>query len=302
MTHRLGRLLTAMVTPFDRNGEVDIRRTRELAQALVASGTEGLVVTGTTGEAPTLSFKEKIQLYEAVRDAVSPNISVIAGTSSYNTAESIELTEAADRSGAVDAFLFSVPPYSKPTQEGLARHFSALAERTQRPCILYNVPGRTVTNLNADTVRRLKSVSNVIGIKEASANLEQIGDIIESCGQEFLVWSGNDGDTLPILSIGGYGVISVTSHLVGHQIQRMIAAFLQGDNETAAKIHRQHLPLIASLFQIGSPVPLKYALGVIGFSVGDPRLPLCPPDEKVAANVREVLSRQHVDLPVPAVG
>jgi 4-hydroxy-tetrahydrodipicolinate synthase len=302
MSHRIGRLLTAMVTPFDRNGDVDITRTKELAQALVASGSEGLVVTGTTGEAPTLSFKEKIQLYEAVRDAVSPSVSVIAGTSLYNTAESIELTDAAERTGAVDAFLFSVPPYSKPTQEGLYRHFSVLAERTEKPCILYNVPGRTVTNLNADTVARLRAASNVVGIKEASANLEQIGTIVESCGPEFLVWSGNDGDTLPILAIGGYGVVSVTSHLVGHQIQRMITAFFQGDVETAAKIHRRHLPLIASLFQVGSPVPLKYALEVIGFSVGEPRLPLCAPDEKVAANVRDVLSRQHIDIPVPAVG
>lgn len=302
MSHRIGRLLTAMVTPFDRNGEVDVRRTQELAQALVASGTEGIVVTGTTGEAPTLSNSEKLRLYEIVRDAVSPNVSVIAGTSSYNTAESMELTEAADQSGAVDAFLFSVPPYSKPTQEGLYRHFSALAGKTSRPCILYNVPGRTVTNLSSETVVRLTSVANVVGIKEASGNFDQIGSIIEACGPDFLVWSGNDGDTLPILAIGGYGVISVTSHLVGHQIQRMISAFTSGDHETAAKIHRRHLPLITALFLVGSPIPLKYALDVIGFSVGEPRLPLCPPDDKVAAAVREALANQHIDLPVPARG
>ena len=291
-----GRVLTAMATPFAPDGSLDEARAAELARALVATGSEGLVVTGTTGEAPTLTKSEKLRLYEVVREAVGSQASVIAGTSTYNTAESVELTREAAKRG-VDGFLLVVPPYNKPTQEGLYRHFGMIASATTLPCILYNVPSRTVTNLQPATVVRLREFANIVGIKEASGDLEQIATIIEACGPEFLVWSGDDAVTLPILAVGGYGVVSVLSHLVGRQIQEMIAAFLAGQVAQAAAIHRRLLPLAKALFVVGSPVPLKYALGVAGFPVGECRLPLYGPDEETARLIRHAIERQQIDLP-----
>ncbi|GIW08171.1 MAG: 4-hydroxy-tetrahydrodipicolinate synthase [Dehalococcoidia bacterium] len=292
----IGRVLTAMATPFAPDGSLDEGRTAELAKALVASGSDGLVVTGTTGESPTLTHREKLRLYEIVRAAVGGDVSVIAGTTNYNTAESVELTREAAQLG-VDGFLLVVPPYNKPTQEGLYRHFALIASATTLPCILYNIPSRTGTNLLPGTVLRLRQYANIVGIKEASGDLEQIATIIETAGSDFLVWSGDDNMTLPILAIGGYGVISVASHLVGRQIQEMIAAFLAGQNAHAAAIHRRLLPLIKALFVVGSPVPLKYALGVAGFPVGECRLPLYGPDEETARLIRHAIERQTIDLP-----
>ncbi|MCS6801045.1 MAG: 4-hydroxy-tetrahydrodipicolinate synthase [Chloroflexota bacterium] len=293
----IGRVLTAMVTPFSPDGSIDEKRTAQLAQALVASGSDGLVVTGTTGESPTLSHREKLRLYEIVRAAVGPETAVIAGTSTYNTAESVELTREAAHLG-VDGFLLVVPPYNKPTQEGMYRHFAAIASATTLPCILYNVPGRTGSNLLPSTVLRLRQFANIVGIKEASGDLEQIATIIEAAGPEFRVWSGDDNLTLPILAVGGYGVISVASHLVGRQIQEMIHAFLAGQNARAAAIHRRLLPLVKALFVVGNPVPVKYALGVAGFPVGECRLPLYGPDEETARIIRHAIERQQIDLPM----
>lgn len=294
----IGRLLTAMATPFDGAGEIDRGQTARLANALLDSGSDGLVVVGTTGESPTLTDKEKWQMFADVKRGVGGRGVVVAGTGSYNTAESIRLTREAEEIG-VDAILLVVPYYNKPTQEGLFRHFEAIARSTRLPVILYNVPSRTVTNMTAETVIRLSRIPNVVGIKEASGDLAQIGRIIENTRDDFLVWSGNDEDTLPILSIGGYGVISVASHLAGRQIQDMIQAFLGGDSETAARLHRRLLPLVKALFLVGSPVPLKYALNQIGFQVGETRLPLYGPDEDVADQIRAELARQRIDLPVP---
>lgn len=293
----IGRLLTAMATPFDRDGQVDFAQAGRLAQALLDSGTEGLVVAGTTGESPTLTVKEKWRLFAEVKKAAGGRAAVIAGTGNYNTAESIELTREAERIG-VDAVLLTVPYYNKPSQEGLFRHFEAIARATTLPCVLYNVPSRTITDMSAETTLRLARIPNVVGIKEASGNLAQIATIIQGARSDFRVWSGNDEDTLPILAIGGYGVVSVASHLVGGQIQRMIAAFLDGRGEEAAEIHRRLLPLIKALFLIGNPSPLKYALNRVGFEVGVPRLPLVEPDEAVAVKIREALSAQRIDLPV----
>ena len=293
----IGRVLTAMATPFNRDGEVDLAQAGRLARALLDSGSDGLVVAGTTGESPTLSEKEKWSLFAAVKRAVGGRGAVIAGTGSYNTAESIRLTREADEIG-VDGILLVVPYYNKPTQEGLFRHFESIARATRLPVILYNVPSRTVTNMTAETTVRLSRIPNIVGIKEASGDLAQIGRIVENTRDDFLVWSGNDEDTLPILSIGGYGVVSVASHLVGAQIQEMIQSFLSGDTGRAAQLHRRMLPLVKALFLIGSPSPLKYALNHAGFSVGAPRLPLVEPDEEVAEKIRAELARQRIDLPV----
>jgi len=294
---QLGRLITAMVTPFTEEGMVDYEQTKKLSQALLKSGSEGLVISGTTGESPALSHEEKLRLFAEVKAAVGKRGAVIAGTGSNNTAQSLELTKEAEKIG-VDACLLVVPYYNKPTQEGLYQHFKAIAQGTSLPCILYNVPARTVTSLSADTTIRLSHIDNIIGVKEASSNLEQITKIISEARKGFLVWSGNDSDTFPILALGGYGIISVASHLVGKQIKEMIDNATAGKIEKAASIHRRLLPLIDALFIVSNPIPVKYALNHIGFHVGKPRLPLTEPDEKTATIIRETLKNYKIDLPV----
>jgi 4-hydroxy-tetrahydrodipicolinate synthase len=287
-----------MVTPFNQSGEVDVRQAQKLALALLDSGSDGLVISGTTGESPTLSIDEKLRLFFEIKAAVAERGAVIAGTGSYNTAESIKLTQEAEKTG-VDACLLVVPYYSKPSQEGLFQHFSAIAQSTRLPCILYNVPSRTATGLSADTVLRLGQVDNIIGVKEASGNFDQVAKMIGGmAGRDYLVYSGNDGDTLPILSLGGYGVISVAAHLMGNQIKSMISEFLAGRFEMAAKIHRELLPLVTALFVVSNPVPLKYALNTVGFFVGKPRLPLTEPDEKAASLIEATLKQYRLDLPL----
>ncbi len=293
----LGRLLTAMVTPFNEAGMVDYEQAKKLALALLNSGSDGVVVVGTTGESPTLIRQEEIRLFSEVKSAVGRRGTVIAGTGSNSTAEALEATREAERIG-VDACLLVVPYYNKPTQEGLYQHFKTIAESTSLPCILYNVPSRTVTSLSADTVIKLSHIDNIIGVKEASGNLDQIAKIINSTRKGFLVWSGNDSDTLPILALGGYGVISVASHLVGKQIKKMIDSFISGKVDEAASIHHHLLPLVNVLFIISNPMPIKYALNHIGFYVGKPRLPLTEPDEKSAALIQDTLKNYQIDLPV----
>jgi 4-hydroxy-tetrahydrodipicolinate synthase len=198
----------------------------------------------------------------------------------------------------VDAILLVVPYYNKPTQEGLFAHFKTIAESTTLPCILYNVPSRTVANLAPETVIRLSKIDNIVGIKEASGNLDQIAKIIEGTGKDFLVYSGNDGDTFPILAMGGYGVISVVSHLVGKQMRDMIEKLVNGKMTAAAEIHHRLLPLINALFVVSNPIPIKYAMNHVGFRVGKPRLPLTEPDEKSAAVIEATLKNYSIDLKV----
>jgi len=292
-----GRLLTAMVTPFGENGEVDYEQAKKLALALLNSGSEGLVVVGTTGESPTLVRQEEMRLFSEVKSAVGSRGTVIANTGSNSTAEAIETTKGAERIG-VDACLLVVPYYNKPTQEGLYQHFKAVAQSTSLPCIMYNVPSRTVVSLSVETVIRLSQIDNIIGIKEASGNLDQIARIISGAREGFLVWSGNDSDTLLVMALGGYGVVSVASHLVGNQIKEMIDSFVGGRIEEAAGIHRRLLPLVSALFIVSNPIPVKYALNHIGFNVGKPRLPLTEADEKTAAIIKDTLKNYRIDLPV----
>ncbi len=294
---KLGRLITAMVTPFNDQGEVDYEQAKRLALALLDSGSDGLVVVGTTGESPTLVRAEELRLFSEVKSAAGERGAVIAGTGSNSTAEALETTKEAERIG-VDACLLVVPYYNKPTQEGLYQHFKTIAEGTSLPCILYNVPSRTVTSLSAETVIKLSQIDNIIGVKEASGNLDQISRIINDAKEGFLVYSGNDSDTLPILALGGYGVISVASHLVGNQIKEMINYAVDGKIDKAAGIHRHLLPLVNALFVVSNPIPLKYALNYIGFRVGKPRLPLTEPDEKTAALIKDTLKSYQIDLPL----
>ncbi|MDY6918378.1 MAG: 4-hydroxy-tetrahydrodipicolinate synthase [Chloroflexota bacterium] len=294
---QLGRLLTAMITPFGPEGEVDYEQAKKLALALLESGSDGVVVSGTTGESPTLSRDEKLKLFAEVKGAVGTRGAVIAGSANYSTRDSVELTREAERAG-VDAALLVVPCYNRPTQEGLCQHFETIAAATRLPCILYNVPGRTATNMTAETTIRLSRVDNIVGVKEASANLEQIARIIDGTDRDFLVYSGNDSDTLPILALGGYGVISVISHLVGLQVREMIDSFLTGRASEAGAIHRRLLPVVSAMFVVSNPTPTKYALNRLGFRVGKPRLPLVEPDEKSAAFIDSVLKDHKVDLPL----
>ncbi len=292
---QLGRLLTAMVTPFNAKGEIDYDRAKKLALALLDSGSEGLILSGTTGEAPTLSVDEKLKLFAEIKSVITGLGTVVANTGTYNTAASVDLTKQTEKAGA-DAILMVVPPYNKPSQEGLYQHFSTIAAATELPCMLYNVPGRTVTNLDADTVIRLSKIDNIVAIKEASGNLVQISKIIEGTPGEFRVYSGNDDDTFHIMTMGGYGVISVVSHLVGRQIKYMIDKLLTGHIMEAAGIHRGLLPLIDAMFMVSNPSPTKYALNKIGLNVGGTRLPLVMPDEKTAAAIDAVLKNYTVDI------
>ena len=294
---KIGRLLTAMVTPFDEKGEVDYEQAKRLALALLNSGSDGLVVVGTTGESCTLRRDEELRLFTEIKSVVGERGTVIAGTGSNSTAEAVETTKAAEKTG-VDGCLLVVPYYNKPTQEGLYQHFKTIAQGTNLPCILYNVPSRTVASLSADTVIKLSQIDNIIGVKEASGNLGEIAKIINNNASDFIVWSGNDGDTLPILALGGYGVVSVASQLVGKQIREMIDSFISGKIDQAASIHRHLLPLIKALFIISNPIPIKYALNYVGFNVGKPRLPLTEPDEKSAAFIRDTLKDYQIDLPI----
>ncbi len=294
----IGRLLTAMVTPFDSEGQIDYEQAARLARALLDSGSDGLVVGATTGEAPTLSHDEKLRLFAAVKEAVDGRGAVLAGCGTNNTAASIELSQEAERTG-VDGVLLTVPYYNKPTQEGLYRHFEAIARATSLPCVLYNIPSRTGVNMTAETTLRLSRVPNIVGIKEASGDLVQIARIIEDAGQEFRVWSGDDAMTLPILAVGGYGVIAVVSHLMGVQMHQMIDDYLAGRTAEAARAHRRLLPLMQTLMTAASnPAPVKYALNQVGFPVGPPRLPLVEPEGEAAERITAEVRRQHIDLAV----
>ncbi|NSL50871.1 4-hydroxy-tetrahydrodipicolinate synthase [Calidifontibacillus erzurumensis] len=270
-----GRILTAMVTPFNERGEVDFTKVEELVHYLIENGTEGLVVAGTTGESPTLTTDEKVALFKQVVKIVNGRIPVIAGTGSNNTYASIELTKKAEQVG-VDGVMLVVPYYNKPSQEGLYQHFKAIAQSTSLPVMLYNIPGRSSVNMAPETVIRLSKIENIVSVKEASGNLDAMAKIIEETDDRFSLYSGDDSLTLPVLAIGGVGVVSVASHVIGNEMQTMVQAFLNGDLKEAGAIHRKLLPIMKALFAAPSPAPVKAALQLKGINVGSLRLPLVP--------------------------
>ena len=293
----IGRLLTAMVTPFDEKGAVDFEQAKRLAHALLDSGSDGVVLSGTTGESPTLTTDEKMRLFSEVKQSVGDKGAIIAGTGTSSTAESIELSQEAEKQG-VDGLLLVVPYYNKPPQEGIYQHFKAIAGKTNLPCIVYNIMGRTGVNMTDETTIRLSQIDNIIGTKEASGDMNQIARIIGGAGPDFKVWSGDDNQTFLMMSIGGYGVISVVSHLVGNQIKHMMGLLLEGDVEGAASEHRRLLPVFLGMFTESNPIPVKYAVNQVGLNVGNPRLPLVPPSEKAKAEVNKLLQDYEIDLPV----
>ncbi len=284
-----GRVLTAMITPFDSVGEVDYDETARIAQWLAAHGSDGLVVTGTTGESATLNHEEKIRLFQTVRAAVGPETKVLAGTGSYDTAETVMLSLAAEETG-VDGLLVVTPYYNKPSQEGLYQHYKTVAEATTLPIVLYNVPARTSVNLEAATVLRLAQIENIVGIKEASKLLDQVGEIILGAPEGFEVYGGADEVNLPILALGGVGNISVISHVIGPDLQKMHQAFFAGDFDTARQIHLRSLPMTKALFSAPSPVPTKTALAMLDVLPSSRvRLPLVEASEKERALIHAAL-------------
>jgi 4-hydroxy-tetrahydrodipicolinate synthase len=294
---KLGRLLTAMVTPFKENGDVDYAQAKKLALALLNSGNDGVVVAATTGEAPTLSWEEEMRLFTEVKSAVGGRGTVVAYTGSNSTKEAVENTEKAEKIG-VDACLSVVPYYNKPNQEGIYQHFKAVAENTSLPVIMYNIPGRVVVEMSAETIGRLSQIKNIVGVKEASGKMYLVAQTINNARKDFLIWSGNDNDTFLIMALGGYGVIGVTTHLAGKQYKKMIDLILSDKIQEAAAIHRKLVPLVNVMFSIPSPAPIKYALNYLGFRVGNPRLPLVPPTEKEAEKIIAELKNHTIDLKV----
>ena len=295
----LGRLLTAMVTPFTEDGRVDYAQAAKLARALIDSGSDGLVIGGTTGEAPAMSDDERLKLFDEVKQAIGEDGAVIAGTTDNNTIRSIELSKEAERIG-VDALLLTVPAYNKPTQGGLIAHFTEIADAVSIPGILYNVPSRTALNMTVGTTLRLAQVPNIVGVKEASSDPDQIAFTIKDAPDGFKVWSGNDNETFSIVATGGYGVVSVAGNIIGNQVAAMIGSILEGNIERAASEHLRLLPIFKALFIITNPIPVRYAMKRAGFNVGPARLPMQASDAEMAAFTAQfdpVMDMYQMDIP-----
>ena len=285
-----GRVLTAMITPFNQDGSVNYAVTEKLANYLANNGTDTLVVCGTTGESPTLSWDEEFELFQVVKNAVAGNAKVMAGTGSNSTAEAITATQKAAKMG-LDGSLQVVPYYNKPPQLGLYQHFKAIAQASSDlPIMLYNVPGRTSQNLLPETIAQLAEIPNVVAVKEAGGDLDQASQIRRLTPTDFAIYSGDDSLTLPLLAIGGQGVVSVAGHLVGSQLQQMIQAFEAGQAQTAIQIHLKLFSLFKALFITTNPIPVKEALKLQGWDVGSYRLPLCDPDDSVRATLKRVMA------------
>ncbi len=291
---RFGRLLTAMVTPFTPDGELDLVRAQELALRLLDQGSEALVVCGTTGESPTVFYDDKLRLFAAVLEAVDGQAPIIANAGDNCTDDSVEFAKQVVRLG-VDAVMAVVPYYNKPPQEGLYRHFGAIASAIDVPVVLYNIPGRCVINLeSATTIRLASDFENIVAVKEASSNLTQIASIIDAAPVGFEVLSGNDEDTLPMMGLGATGIISVASHIVGPQMAEMLNAQASGDHTRALKIHLELMPLFKALFMTANPIMVKKALELVGFPVGETRLPLIPASADQTAELARIM--RHIGL------
>ena len=298
MPQQLGRFLTAMVTPYTEDGEVDIPHARRLAAHLIRSGNDGLVLSGTTGEAPLLDENELVRLWEGVKQEVGDSATIVAGTGTNNTRHSVALTRLAEKAG-VDAVLAPTPYYLKPPQEGIYRHMRAIAESTSLPVIIYNIPGRSVVNMSVETILRCAEVSNIVGDKEASGDLAHTAAIMQAA-PDFKIWSGNDNDNFHIWAMGGYGAVSVTGHIVAGQQQRMFKLLQDGRISEAAAIHRRLVALTDACFLNGSPSTIRYVLRQLGFAIGEPRLPVVEPDEAMGARIMAEVVKHELDVPVTA--
>lgn len=283
-----GHVLTAMVTPFNHEGLIDVDKTKELIDYLIANGTSALVVAGTTGESPTLTTDEKLALFQLCVEYVNKRVPVIAGTGTNDTKASITLTKTATEVG-VDGIMLVTPYYNKPSQKGLYQHFKEIAAVTPLPVMLYNVPGRTAVHLDAQTTIALSKIENITSVKEASGSLEDMAAIISATSEDFYVYSGDDSLTLPAMAIGATGVVSVASHVIGNEMKAMIHAYKNGQITEAAKVHRSLLPIMKAMFLAPNPTCVKFAIQKKGINVGGVRLPLVPLSVEEEKEVAAVL-------------
>ena len=290
-----GRVLTAMITPFNEDYSVNYKAAAELAKYLVAHGNDGLVVAGSTGESATLGSDEKLKLFSTVLEAVGDKATVIAGTGSNDTLASIRLTQEAEKLGVHGAMLVG-PYYNKPPQEGFYQHFKMIAEQTGLPLIVYNVPGRTASNILPPTIARLSEIPNIVAVKEASGSLDQVSEIVRTARPGFQVYSGDDGLTLPILSVGGCGIISVAGHVVAERMQEMIGAYLAGDVKLAQAIHIELMPFFKVIFVTTNPIPIKTAVNLMGLPGGCFRPPMVPPTAAETEQLRTVMRSLKVNV------
>ncbi len=282
------RMMTAMITPYTDDLQVNYDKAGEIAEYLCRNGSEGLVVCGTTGESPVLSHEEKLELFAVVRDSINGRIPVWAGTGSNNTAATVELSREAEKLG-VDGIMLVTPYYNKPSQEGLYQHFKQVAQNISLPVMLYNIPGRSSIDLLPETVARLSEVKNIVAIKEASGNMDQMTQLKIMLPDDFLIYSGDDSMTLPMMALGAAGVVSIASHLVGNEMKKMIDAYIQGNKEEALNIHKKLFPIFRGLFITTNPVPLKEALNIMGMQVGGFRPPLYRADDKEIVTIKKML-------------
>lgn len=283
------RLLTAMITPYDDQLQVNYAKAAELAEYLANNGSQGIVVSGTTGESPVLTDEEKLKLFATVKNKLGKRIPVWAGTGSNDTAHSLELSKEAEKLG-VDGIMLVCPYYNKPSQEGLYQHFKQIAGAISLPIMLYNVPGRTGINLLPETVARLAQIENIVAIKEASGSMDQVSTLMTLLPEDMTVYSGDDSLTLPMMALGARGVVSIASHLAGNEILAMIEAFNNGDNKRAVDLHKQLFPIFKGLFIATNPVPLKEALNQLGHNVGGLRLPLIEANATEKIFIQELLT------------
>ncbi len=292
----LARFMTAMVTPYTASNEVDYKKARVLANHLVQNGNDGLVLCGTTGESPLLSDEEKERLWAEVKDEVGPERTIVAGAGTVDTHHSVELTHRAERARA-DAILVVTPYYLKPSQEGIYQHVRAIAESTELPIIVYNIPGRTGVNISLETMLRIAELPNVVGDKEANGDMEYSAKLI-AAAPDFRIWSGNDSDNFLLWCLGAYGAVSVTGHLVAPLQRKMMAHVDAGEIAAAAAIHRDLVPVTEACFRNGNPSTIRYAIRQLGFDIGIPRLPVVEPDEGVGQLVMDELLKHSLTPPV----
>ncbi|MCL5036993.1 MAG: 4-hydroxy-tetrahydrodipicolinate synthase [Chloroflexi bacterium] len=296
----LGAVITAMVTPFKENGEVNYEMAGKLAKRLLSNGSDGVLVAGTTGESPTLSSEEKLELFSTVREAIGSRGTMIAGVGTNDTKKTVEFAKLAQDKGP-DALLVVSPYYNKPPQEALYRHFRHVAESVSLPVIIYNIPGRTGVNILPETLGRLMEIPNIKAVKDCTCDLGQVSEFAilareknRARDDDFVIYSGEDGLVLPILSVGGHGVISVVSHVAGPKMQRMIQAYREGNIEEAKEIHLSMRPLVQALFETTNPILAKAAMNLMGFDVGGLRLPLIPAADEQVKKLESVMIQQGI--------
>lgn len=286
---RFGRMITAMVTPFDEAGELDLKQVRSFARRLVDGGTDALVVNGTTGESPTIFYPQKMELFEAVVSEVGGEVPIIANVGDNCTADTVEFAQKVEKLG-VDGFMLVVPYYNKPPQEGLYQHFKTIANAVELPCVLYNIPGRCVVNMLPETTLRLaREVDNIVAIKEASGDLDQVAAILEGAPAGFDVYSGDDSLTYDMMKLGAAGVISTTGNVAPARMKRITDLCAQGDFDGALKAHEELLPLMEELFVTANPIMVKEALNLTGFKVGGVRLPLVNATPEQSAHLAQIM-------------